>query len=103
MPFVTLQLLWQEYKESCPEAYQYSRFCELYAGEQIPQRSVHAIADKTLDAGGMAALPLRVDGECNFGRPSGDSAARQQDELADGFHLPLPHAATECDQVLNLG
>ena len=27
---VTLQLLWQEYKQSNPEGYQYSRFCELY-------------------------------------------------------------------------
>jgi transposase len=27
---VTLQLLWQEYKESHPDGYQYSRFCEMY-------------------------------------------------------------------------
>jgi transposase len=27
---VTLQLLWEEYKQSTPEGYQYSRFCELY-------------------------------------------------------------------------
>jgi transposase len=27
---VTLQLLWQEYKQSNPDGYQYSRFCELY-------------------------------------------------------------------------
>jgi len=27
---VTLQLLWYEYKETNPEGYQYSRFCELY-------------------------------------------------------------------------
>ena len=27
---VTLQLLWQEYKQSTPDGYQYSRFCELY-------------------------------------------------------------------------
>lgn len=27
---VTLMLLWQEYKESCPSGYQYSRFCDLY-------------------------------------------------------------------------
>ena len=29
-PGVTLQLLWEEYKESHPEGYQYSRFCDLY-------------------------------------------------------------------------
>jgi len=27
---VTLQLLWEEYREACPEGYRYSRFCELY-------------------------------------------------------------------------
>lgn len=27
---LTLSLLWQEYKETCPEGYQYSRFCQLY-------------------------------------------------------------------------
>src|SRR5512143_3708103 len=27
---VTLQLLWHEYKEKCPEGYQYSQFCRLY-------------------------------------------------------------------------
>ena len=29
-PGVTLQLLWEEYKEAYPEGYQYSRFCDLY-------------------------------------------------------------------------
>lgn len=28
---VTLQLLWQEYKQVYPEGYQYSRYCDLYA------------------------------------------------------------------------
>lgn len=27
---VTLQLLWLEYKERCPDGYQYTRFCEIY-------------------------------------------------------------------------
>src|SRR5262249_6725420 len=27
---VTLQLVWQEYKQSNPDGYQYSRFCQLY-------------------------------------------------------------------------
>ena len=27
---VTLQLLWQEYRQTHPDGYQYSRFCELY-------------------------------------------------------------------------
>lgn len=29
---LTLDLLWQEYKEQHPEGYQYSQFCELYRG-----------------------------------------------------------------------
>jgi len=28
---VTLQLLWEEYKQNHPDGYQYSRFCELYS------------------------------------------------------------------------
>ncbi|SFR18444.1 hypothetical protein SAMN05660706_1593 [Desulfoscipio geothermicus DSM 3669] len=27
---VTLQLLWQEYKQNYPDGYQYSQFCDLY-------------------------------------------------------------------------
>ncbi|MEQ8764838.1 MAG: hypothetical protein RL885_12980 [Planctomycetota bacterium] len=38
---VTLQLLWQEYKEAHPEdGYQYSRFCDLYRqyrSQQVPR------------------------------------------------------------------
>jgi transposase len=29
-PHVTLQLLWEEYRETYPDGYQYSRFCQLY-------------------------------------------------------------------------
>src|SRR5258708_8779648 len=28
--YVTLQLLWEEYREANPDGYRYSRFCELY-------------------------------------------------------------------------
>ncbi len=28
--YVTLQLLWEEYRQADPEGYRYSRFCELY-------------------------------------------------------------------------
>ena len=27
---LTLSLIWEEYRERCPQGYQYSRFCELY-------------------------------------------------------------------------
>src|SRR5437764_12178874 len=29
-PYVSLQLLWEEYRQANPEGYRYSRFCELY-------------------------------------------------------------------------
>jgi len=42
---VTLQLLWQEYKEAYPEGYQYSRFCDLYRAWasmlDLPMRQNH--------------------------------------------------------------
>ena len=28
--YVTLQLLWEEYRQGSPDGYRYSRFCELY-------------------------------------------------------------------------
>jgi transposase len=47
---VTLQLLWQEYREGHPQGYSYSRFCELY-GEwrrkmSATMRQTHAAGDK---------------------------------------------------------
>lgn len=47
---VTLFLLWQEYRERCPEGYQYSRFCDLYrvwAGRQsVWMRQEHKAGEK---------------------------------------------------------
>ncbi len=47
---VTLTLLWQEYRESNPDGYQYSQFCELYrtyAGKfDIAMRQVHRAGEK---------------------------------------------------------
>ena len=47
---VTLQLLWQEYRQSHPQGYSYSRFCELYqawAGTLDPVlRQVHLPGEK---------------------------------------------------------
>jgi transposase len=49
-PNVTLQLLWQEYRQAHPEGYRYSRFCELYhawAGVLEPVlRQVHEPGQK---------------------------------------------------------
>lgn len=44
-PHVTKQLLWQEYREACPDGYEYSRFCERYSSwaRQVPptMRQLH--------------------------------------------------------------
>ena len=70
-PGVTLQLLWEEYKESHPEGYQYSRFCDLYrrwrgkldlTPERRPQPAGRR-AKAGSDAGNRAAaLRLRLAG-----------------------------------------
>src|ERR1019366_740657 len=40
---VTLQLLWEEYREKNPEGYRYSRFCDLYRGWLRRQETVIGI------------------------------------------------------------
>ena len=47
---VTLQILWDEYIERCPDGYHYSRFCELYRSWvsrlSVTLRQRHAGGDK---------------------------------------------------------
>lgn len=47
---VTLQLLWQEYQETEPRGYRYSRYCELYAQwrgrSDLSMRQVHRAGEK---------------------------------------------------------
>ena len=47
---VTLQLLWQEYREENPEGYRYSRFCELYgrwrSKQNVVLRQQHRAGEK---------------------------------------------------------
>ncbi len=49
---LTLSLLWQEYKETHPEGYQYSRFCQLYRDWEkrldVVLRQEHRAGEKTL-------------------------------------------------------
>lgn len=59
---VTLQLLWQEYKQVHPDGYQYSYFCELYrkwSGTlDLPLRQIYRAGEKMfVDYAGM---PLKV-------------------------------------------
>ncbi len=55
---ITLQLLWQEYKQEHPEGYQYSYFCELYQKWRgtldLPLRQIHRAGEKMfVDYAGM--------------------------------------------------
>jgi len=47
---VTLQLLWEEYRDKHPEGYRYSRFCELYKGwlrrQEVALRHEHRAGEK---------------------------------------------------------
>lgn len=66
---VTLQLLWQEYKEAHPEGYQYSRFCDLYrawAGAlDLPMRQNHKAGEKLFVDYAGQTIPVvnRLSGE----------------------------------------
>ena len=64
---VTLQLLWQEYRQSYPHGYSYSRFCELYqawAGTLEPVlRQVHLPGEKMfVDWAGQTVPLYQADG-----------------------------------------
>jgi transposase len=47
---VTLQLLWEEYREKNPDGYHYSRFCDLYRGwlrtQEVVLRQEHRAGEK---------------------------------------------------------
>ena len=62
---VTLQLLWQEYRQAQPEGYGYSRFCELY----------RALGGH-LGSGAAADSSSRREDVCGLGRPDGGDPQR---------------------------
>ena len=68
---VTMALLWQEYKESHPDGYQYSWFCKLYniwSGKvDLVMRQEHRAGEKLfIDyAGHTAPIVNRMTGEIN--------------------------------------
>jgi len=47
---LTMQLLWEEYRQACPNGYRYSRFCELYQGwrsqQDVVLRQQHRAGEK---------------------------------------------------------
>jgi len=66
---VTLQLLWEEYRETHPEGYRYSRFCDLYRrwlhSQEVVLRQEHRAGEKLFVdfAGDTIPLYSAVPGE----------------------------------------
>lgn len=71
-PGVTLELLWQEYRESHPEGYQYSWFCEHYREWRgkldLVMRQTHRAGEKLFVdyAGQTVPIVDRTTGEARF-------------------------------------
>lgn len=59
---LTLQLLWQEYREAHPEGYGYSRFCELYqrwrCKQDVVLRQEHAAGEKMFVDWAGTTIPI---------------------------------------------
>jgi transposase len=59
---VTLQLLWEEYRQSQPAGYRYSRFCELYQRwrrkQDVVLRQDHRAGEKTFVDWAGATIPI---------------------------------------------
>ena len=62
---VTLQILWDEYIESHPDGYRYSRFCDLYRGWEarlpVTMRQAHLGGDKLFVDYAGDTVPVIVD------------------------------------------
>jgi transposase len=60
--YVTLQLLWEEYRQADPEGYRYSRFCELYqrwrSKLDVVLRQEHKAGEKMFVDWAGATLPV---------------------------------------------
>src|SRR5206468_4447756 len=59
---VTLQLLWEEYREANPEGYRYSRFCELYQRWRkkldVVMRQEHKAGEKAFIDWAGSTIPI---------------------------------------------
>jgi transposase len=61
--YVTLQLLWEEYRDQHPDGYRYSRFCDLYRGwlrrQEVVLRQEHRAGEKLFVDYAGATVPIR--------------------------------------------
>lgn len=70
---VTLQLLWEEYRQACPQGYRYSRFCELYhrwrSQQDVVLRQQHRAGEKMFVDWAGDTVPV-YDGKTGEPRPA---------------------------------
>jgi transposase len=70
---VTLQLLWEEYRQACPNGYRYSRFCELYhrwrSKQDLVLRQQHRPGEKVFVDWAGDTVPI-YDGKTGEPRPA---------------------------------
>jgi len=66
---LTLQLVWEEYRQACPNGYRYSRFCELYqrwrSHQDVVLRQQHRAGEKVFIDWAGDTVPV-------YDRPSGE-------------------------------
>lgn len=71
--YVTLQLLWEEYRQSQPNGYRYSRFCELYRRwrrtQDVVLRQEHRAGEKMFVDWAGATIPI-YDRESGAAKPA---------------------------------
>jgi transposase len=104
--FVTLQLLWEEYRAANPDGYQYSRFCELYQRwrrrQNVVLRQEYKAGEKLFVDWAGPTIPIysRTGGETEqahlrrgarrqFLYVCRSHARRADDQLADRTHVGL--------------
>lgn len=91
---VTLQLLWDEYREANQEGYGYSRFCELYQRWHkkldVVLRQQHKAGEKAFVDWAGATLPIydRDTGKCVAGGAIRRGSRRQLLHLGRGHARP---------------
>ena len=80
---LTLQLLWEEYRQANPEGYRYSRFCELYQRWRkkldVVMRQEHKAGEKAfVDWAGSTIPDLRPQHRCHLASLAVRRRARRQ-------------------------
>jgi transposase len=109
---LTLQLLWEEYREGNPEGYRYSRFCELYqrwrSKLDLVLRQEHKAGEKMFIDWAGASIPVydRITGESSpapfvatLGASSYTFAEAMRDQQMESWLTAHVHAFECCQGI----